>query len=176
MLKYRNNKGITLIALIVVIIVLLVIAGISIYEGKDLIKDAKVETLETNMLAIKAKAKAYAEEIEAKTWAEAEEKKQGKMDDLFGEVYMIPTSMNDNTVVSQISISSENAIMYNITNNSLDQMGLSELKEGNDEDIYYVVVFDKTAYNKIDVIYIQGIKYKDQRYYTLSSIQKIFDE
>ena len=66
----KNNSGITLLALIIIVIVLIIIASISVYEGKELIAKSKVQTLETNMLIIQAKAKSYAEEIDAKIWTD----------------------------------------------------------------------------------------------------------
>ena len=65
----KNNSGITLLVLVITIVVLTIIASITVYEGKELIDKSKVQTLETNMLTIQAKVKAYAEEIEAKVWA-----------------------------------------------------------------------------------------------------------
>ena len=53
----KNEKGITLIALVITVILLFIIGGISIKMGTDLINTSKAETIETNMLTIKAKAK-----------------------------------------------------------------------------------------------------------------------
>ena len=46
--KLKKNKGVTLVALAITIVVLLIIAGISIYAGKDTIKRANLESLRTN--------------------------------------------------------------------------------------------------------------------------------
>lgn len=80
----KNEKGITILALVITIIVLLIIASISINAGSQLVEQAKIQTIETNMLAIRAKAKSYAEEIEAATWA-LSEGKETKRAELFGE-------------------------------------------------------------------------------------------
>ena len=61
-MKVKNNKGITLIALTITIIILLILASITIYSGKESIKKAQLESLKTNMLLIKAKAKEYVEQ------------------------------------------------------------------------------------------------------------------
>ena len=58
-MKVKNNKGITLIALTITIIILLILASITIYSGKESIKKAQLESLKTNMLLIKAKAKEH---------------------------------------------------------------------------------------------------------------------
>ena len=60
--KVKENKGITLIALMVTIIILLIIVGIAIYNGKETIQKANLEELRTNMLLIEAKAKGLVEE------------------------------------------------------------------------------------------------------------------
>jgi len=44
----KNSKGITLVALVITITVLLIIAGISVYNGKETIGKAKLEELKTN--------------------------------------------------------------------------------------------------------------------------------
>ena len=81
-----NQKGITLIALIITIIVLLIIAGITVYSGKDSIRKANLEGLKTNMLLIQTKAKEYIENASFQLgvnpgddkWTKAEEYLQGE--------------------------------------------------------------------------------------------------
>lgn len=58
----KNNKGITIVSLVIVIIVLIIIAGVSIGVGGNVIKSAKLQSINTNMLLIQAKAKVIAEE------------------------------------------------------------------------------------------------------------------
>ena len=50
----EKNNGVTLLALVITIVVLLIIAGITVYEGKETINRAKLEELRTNMLLIQA--------------------------------------------------------------------------------------------------------------------------
>ena len=57
----KENKGITMVTLIITIIVLLIIAGISIGTGNKVIKSSELENVKTNMLLIKAKGKEYVE-------------------------------------------------------------------------------------------------------------------
>ena len=61
-MKMRENKGVTLIALMITIVILLIIAGIAIYSGKDIIRRADLEALRTNMLLVEAKASGLVEE------------------------------------------------------------------------------------------------------------------
>ena len=39
----KKNKGVTLISLMVVVIILIIIAGITVYTGKDVLKKAQLE-------------------------------------------------------------------------------------------------------------------------------------
>lgn len=53
----REQKGVTLIVLVVTIIVLLILAAITMYGGTDMIDKSRLEGLKTNMLLIQTKAK-----------------------------------------------------------------------------------------------------------------------
>ena len=57
----KNNKGITMIALVITIVLLLILAGISMQSGSDIIKKSELENIKTNMLLIKVKGKEYVE-------------------------------------------------------------------------------------------------------------------
>ena len=57
MLYIKENKGITITALVIMIIVIMLLAGITITQGSDLIKNTKVETYLTNMITISSKFK-----------------------------------------------------------------------------------------------------------------------
>ena len=163
----KNNSGITLLVLVITIIVLIIIASISIYEGKELILKSKVQTLETNMLTIQAKSKAYAEEIDAKIWTESD--KDTARDTAFSDKgFNNPSSNIDSKYVS---INTNNYIAYDITEQALINMGLSDIK-----DETYMVIYDKNDYKKMDIIYPDGVSYKKITYYTLSEIQKALSD
>ena len=59
----NKQNGITLIALTVTIVVMMIIAGITINIGQNLIQEAKIQDLRTNMLLIQAEAKKDLEEV-----------------------------------------------------------------------------------------------------------------
>lgn len=75
-MNIKNSKGITLIILVISIIVLLILAGVTITAGTESIKKAKLETLRTNMLLIKAKGKEYCEEANFRTGTAGETSKR----------------------------------------------------------------------------------------------------
>ena len=82
-----NKKGITLIALIITIIVLIILAGITVAEGTLLIRKAKIESIMTNMITIKSKAKVLVEEANSKVWALADERKIEEVNRIFIDEY-----------------------------------------------------------------------------------------
>lgn len=171
MLQLKENKGITIIALIVMIIVILILAGISLVEGTSLLKKTKVENLMTNMITIRAKAKVYAEEVNAKVW-DVEEKSSERRD-LYSEDYSMSVPSNETDLISKVdsSVNKGNGCeAYEITKETLSKMGLDELvDETNDGD--YIVIYDAGDYTNMDVIYQPGIQYNKKIFYTLSSLQ-----
>lgn len=167
----KKNSGITLVALVITIIVMIIIASISVYEGKAIIKKSKIQTLETNMLTVKAKAKAYAEEIDAKVWALSESEQQTAKEEKFTEKNMTKTTV-DSEALGQISIDIKNDYdAYLVTDAALDDMGLSELKEDDD----YIVIYSASDYKLMDVIYSAGVDYNGKRYYSLSTLQEVLE-
>lgn len=160
----KNNSGITLMALIITIIILVVILSISVYEGKELIAKSKLNTLETNMLTIQAKSKAYAEEIDAKIWTESD--KDTKRNEEFAEKGFTNPS---NTIDSKyVNIDTSNYVAYTVSPEGLSGMGLDEIK--NEQ---YMVIYDKDDFKKMDVIYTNGVSYNRTMYYTLSALQEV---
>lgn len=63
----KNEKGITLVILTITIIVMMILAGIAVHYSRDLIRNAKLQDLKTNMLLIQAKAKECVEEVSFQT-------------------------------------------------------------------------------------------------------------
>ncbi len=183
--KLKKDSGITLVALTITIIVLIIIATISIREGTQIIKEAKVQTFETNMFAIKAKAKTYVEEVEAATWGisndtEREEKRNifftGNIDaNGYGMKKCELGDININTNQLLNSINLDNCEMYEITSATLDKMGLNEMSEDLSEDAKYIVIYNKDNFNEMDIIYTEGVIYQKETYFTLSSLQKAHD-
>lgn len=171
--KIKNESGITLAALVITIIIMMILSSIAVHEGSKLIRVSKVQTLETNMLTIQAKAKAYAEEIESKIWVykEDESEKDTKRNDEFENKGMPITETIGTEALNQVSNDlKSDYVAYTVTGDVLTNMGLKEI---NTET--YIVIFKKDNYKIMDVIYPDGITYQNSRYYTLSSIQEIME-
>lgn len=169
----KENKGITLMTLVITIIVLLILAGISLNEGTSLIKKAKVENIMTNMITIKAKAKVIAEEVNAQVWNLAESDKLEKKQELYTQEYKMGNSVSltteqINALDSQIGNSYE---CYLIITGTLEKMGLSDIQDGDN----YVVVYNLSDYTKLDIVFLSGIQYEGTMYYTLSKLQEKFE-
>ena len=171
--KIRSNSGVTLAVLVITIIVMIIIITVSVNVGKDIIKKSKVQTLETNMLTIQAKAKSYAEEIEAKVWAYSGSEKDTKRNAKFEEKKMWCVEQADIShfldYVSNDEIQ-EDPVAYWVKSGSgeaLEVMGLDDIK-----DEQYIVIFSKINYKQMDVIYPEGVTYGGNSYYTLSALQK----
>lgn len=127
----KNNKGITLIALVVTIIILLILAGVTLNYGTESIKNAKLETLKTNMMLIKAKAMEYVEQANFKagtsnevTDTVKEELKGTEIEDTFDYITL-----------------GEKQYLYNV-NGILDEIGLKDVQIDSSKQEKYLVVYD----------------------------------
>ena len=182
MKRVYGKSGITLIALVITIIVILILAGISVDAGTGLIKRAKIESLMTNMITIKANAKVYAEEINAEVWDLKEEDEDVTKTKAYNRstLFEIKYKMVKNTtdVISKVDssiIDPNKCEAYNITKETLNEMGLSDLSN-NSEDGEFVVVYDSDDYTKLEIVYPTGINYDKSTYWTLSSIKSKMEE
>ena len=161
----KNNSGITLATLIITVIVITIIATISVYEGKELIAKAKVETLETNMLTIQAKAKSYADEIDAKIWTETD-KETARNEEFIAKGFSDPINLSSEMLEQVDENIKSNYVAYEIKDVALTNMGLTEIS---DEE--FIVVFNKSDYKLMDIVYQNGIDYRKEKYYSLSKLQ-----
>ena len=159
--KQRSNTGITLVSLTKTIIVLIIIASISIYSGRGIIKEAKLEELRTNMLLIQAKAKEYVEQANFKIGQTQDESTKATIRE---EVYVTGAGLTKAqdagiTVPSAITLT-EN--FYVVTSTALQNWGLGDIQL--EEDEYYLIEFNDTdatveIYNTLGFTDNETIKY-----------------
>lgn len=160
----RENKGITLVALIITITVLLILAGISFYKGKETIQRAELEELKTNMLFIQAKAKEYVEEANFKIGINAPEE---KIETVRNDIYAKQEKLEEvEEIPSQIT-QMENCAYYTMTNETKQKWGLEKLEDEKD----YVIEFNEIDAS-VQIYYLPGYNGK----YSLSDIDKIGKE
>lgn len=167
----KKNKGITLISLMITVIVLVIIAGIAIYSGKNVIKEAKLEEIRTNMLLIQAKAREYVEHANFKIgikptdeakMQEYEAKKASVREEIYeGEAKL--QKATGITVPSEINLTDE---FYKVTQEALNEWGLGKIKM--DEDELYLIQFDDTN-AKVEIYNTLGYAGK----YSLTEIDAI---
>lgn len=58
----KNNKGVTILALVITIILLLILAGVSVNTGFSVVKDVRVGRMLSNMALVQAKVEVIGEE------------------------------------------------------------------------------------------------------------------
>lgn len=124
----KENKGITLISLMITIIVLLIIASISVYSVKEIIKKAKLEELKTNMLLIKAKTRECVENANFKLGTKIdelqEEEKQERINKAKAELKGTETEK-----INIVPDKEGNYIYYyKLSEKQLKDMGISNVK------------------------------------------------
>lgn len=145
MMKIKENRGVTLIALTITIIVLLIIAGIAVYNGVETIRRANLEALRTNMLLIEAKARGVVEEANFQLGPEFQ--KESELGTIRNNVYvnenkLQPLSSSGITVPSGIP-TGDNVYVFTEETASLWALEnvYSELEEGEN----YIIAFDEKA-------------------------------
>ena len=146
----KENKGITLVALLITIVVLLILAGISIGKGSNIIKSSQLENLKTNMLLIKVKAKEYVENanFQLGTNFERATDKDTRIlnakSELQGEEITDSSIFNDGINISQENLTKDNLnyiYYYKLNTNNLADMGLSKV-ESDEKNGWYIIKYD----------------------------------
>lgn len=181
----KNEKGITMITLVITIIILIIISGISIMGGKDLINTSKVETIETNMLTIKAKAKEYMENVDSKNWESNDSNedenyaglstKEGKnRKELTGDKYELTLIEDKTKYINYSNWYKEGYTYYELDEDALYKMELLNIyEEGKVYIIRYPLEDGDITGLEMDIIYANGIKFKGITHYNLSELEKV---
>lgn len=153
-MKYKSNKGITIIMLIVTIIIMLMLATVTIQFGAGEVERTKLEDLKTTMLLIKGRAQIVVDK------------------ESFGEDY-------DNTGMIKLT----DATGYNTSNlqnifNNIDTSYLYiwEQTAMNNNNIQVTVTntdFFVIDYSTLEVYYSLGCTYEGNIYYSLTEMQNI---
>lgn len=165
MRKIKNKEqGITLITLVITVVVLIILAGIGIYSGKDTIKKAKLEELQTNLLLIQAKAREYVEEANFKIGIVSNEERATKTATVRDEIYVQEQGLQPaSNIPEQIKVTDASACYY-LTEATKNKWGLEKLQE----EGQYIIEFDEMN-AKVEVYNIEGYDGK----YSLSEIDQI---
>lgn len=147
----REQKGITLVALIITIIVMLILVTVTIHFGTTLFNASKKEDLKTSMLLIQSKTKII-----------KEKKNFGDIENLIG----ITIDNNTEYTISQSLQTKleaiENSDLYILNTEHLSSMGITQ--ETTTEKFFIV------DYNNNEIYYSLGYKEGNNTLYSLSEL------
>ncbi len=150
----KSQKGITIVSLVITIVVLIIIAGITVYTGTGIIKQATLQTIHTNMMLIQAKTKTIAEQ--AKFNNDTSGYKGIMVNDISGDEN-IDKLKNDGII-------EDGSKYYMLTEADLKDMGLDKINI----DEGYIVNYDTE-----EIIYVKGVKKDGNTYYKLSQLKEL---
>ena len=157
-MKQTQSKGITIMTLINPVVVLLILASVTIYTGGNIINNAKLQTIQTNLMLVQAKCKTIGEESSFKS----------------DESILVGSKLADSSIKSEIQNklgikeSSQGYDKWYILNqDNLNTLGIEGIKLTQND--FYLV-----NYETEEVATFKG--YKDSTgntYYLLSEIQNL---
>lgn len=150
----KGQKGITIVSLVITIVVLIIIASITVYTGSGVIKQATLQTINTNMMLIQAKTKTIAEQ--AKFNNDTSGYKGILVSDISGD-NNIDKLKNDGIIEDASSY-------YMLTEADLKDMGLDKISI----DKGYIVNYDTE-----EIIYVGGVEKDGNIYYKLSELKEL---
>lgn len=153
-MKDSNEKGITLTTLVITIIVIAIIASVSVYVGTDIIKQANLQNVNTNMMLIQAKVKTISEQ--AKFNKDTSNYKGKKLIEVVGNK-KIDELVSNNIIEDQEKY-------YLLSQDDLNEMGFEKIQI---EDGYIV------NYDTNEIIYVKGFEANKQTYYKLSEMKDL---
>ena len=179
----KENKGITMVVLVITIVVLLILVGISIGTGNKVIKSSELENIKTNMLLIKVKGKEYVEnanfnigtafdnitdETEKtnrinKAKAELKGTEITNINEFNGDVGITETQFQKDTT--------ELVFYYNLTTQHLIDMGLSNV-ESDEKNGWYIIRYDIKNV-EVEVYNTAGFENEEDKYYSLNELQNL---
>ncbi len=158
----KNNKGITLISLVLTILLLGILATVSINTGFSITKDIRVGRIISNMVLVKAKVEVIDEQYE---FSENEE-------DLAGEKMgagLNFVSEQEKQIIEKNAESEDfdSWIWYRWDSETLKLQGLEKniLAKG---EYYYI------NYEHHEIIYSNGTSHNNEKYYSLSGLNEIY--
>ena len=164
----KNDKGITMLSLVVMLVVLMMLATITMYYGNSAMKEAKLQDLKTNMLLIQAAVKGDLEKYHFETSNLSDSEKISKksqylkgipIENAESDIKVKFDALANNTEIqlkTQISDDYQQ-VGGNLDTNTLSQLGLKDV-QSNDENGYYIVAYSMNPNysNIVEVINTKG--------------------
>lgn len=170
-MNLRKKEGITLVALVVTVILLGILASIGAYYGNEVIKNANLESLKTDMLLIQAKAKEYVEEV---NFLMGPSKDEAKKQEAIQKIYIDEVGLikaDDSSLNLSIPQGSgiDLSVCYYVTQEALQHMGLDKIELDNDEKEAYLIQFNEEEAKVVNIYNTLGYK----GVYSLSELEEI---
>lgn len=150
----KNQKGITIVSLVITIILLLIIGGITVTIGTSVIKQANLQTVNTNMMLIQAKTKTIAEQA----------KFNNNQDNYKGTVLSEVSGNKKIDKLLEAGIIEDTSKYYLLSKEDLVSMGLEKIEI---EDGYIV------NYETEEIIYVKGYENGGETYYKLDDMKNV---
>ena len=148
----KNEKGITLIALLLTVIVMVILIGVGMHFGREAIDKATLEDIKTDMISIKTRAKIIVEQYNFKD-----------IEELVGSE--ITASQIEELGLSEEE--SENILKW--SSEDLESQNLTSI----DGD-KYVVYYNLENPNNCEVYYLEGYEIgENQKKYSLTELQEL---
>lgn len=144
-MKIKNEKGITMISLVITVIVLVIITSVTVSIGINFSGSANFQNTQTDMLLIQTKCEYITHEL----------------------------AINDNPDVKKYGVeiqSGDYTGWYKLNADELADIGVIKQKSRSDKekekyaDLYYV------NYEENDVAYVKGIEFEGRMFYKLSDM------
>lgn len=169
----KNDKGITMLSLVVMLVVLMMLATITMYYGNSAMKEAKLQDLKTNMLLIQAAVKGDLEKYHFETSNLSDSEKISKKSQYLKGIPIENAESNIkvkfDALANNIEIQLKTQISddyqqvggkfdyYYLDTNTLSQLGLKDV-QSNDENGYYIVAYSMNPNysNIVEVINTKG--------------------
>ena len=176
----KDNKGVTIVALIITIVLILIIVGISVRQGNNVIKLSQFENLKTNMLLIKVKAKEYIENANFKlgtnfeSATNKEERIANAKSELKGEEITDSSRVSSGMNISQEKLTSDNVnyiYYFRLNKDNLNNMGISKV-ESDDSNGWYIIKYDIKNLD-VEIYNTKGYDYDGRLYYSLTDLQNL---
>ena len=167
-MNIKSEKGLTIKSLIIIITILLAIIGVVIYFSKNLIEMRKLESLETNMLVIQAKAKECCENAKTKLSASPTDETKQEAKNYLDNIGSV--NYNDLHIdIEKFNIENKD-FFYLLTEESFEKMGITNISS-NEKTGYYFVNYD-IENEKVEVYNSKGYTKNDVTYYSLTELQQ----
>lgn len=150
----KNQKGITIVSLVITIIILLIIGGVSVTVGTSVIKQAAITNINTNMMLIQAKIKTIAEQA----------KFNNNTDNYKGTILSEVSGNKKVDKILEAGIIEDASKYYLLSKDDLVSMGLEKIDI---EDGYIV------NYETEEIIYVKGYENDGITYHKLTDMKNV---